>query len=107
MKQDLWKELNKPYMNTYVSITEEDKDILKDLLELLMDLYLKERIFPNEYNKIDRLLLSTDEENKVLGAKIPPKWNHRIGKLDKLIKSLDMDNIYMAVAIIQKYELEI
>ena len=79
MKQDLWKELNKPYMNTYVSITEEDKDILKDLLELLMDLYLKERIFTNEYNKIERLLLSTDEENKVLGVKIlEAKCNGRI-----------------------------
>ena len=78
MKQDLWKELNKPYMNTYVSITEEDKDILKDLLELLMDLYLKERIFTNEYNKIERLLLSTDEENKVLGVKIlEAKYNGR------------------------------
>lgn len=32
---------------------------------------------------------------------------HRIGKLEKLIESLDMENIYMAVAIIQRYELEI
>ena len=78
MGEGLWKQLNKPYMNTYVSITEEDKDILEDLLELLMDLYLKERIFTNEYNKIERLLLSTDEENKVLGVKIlEAKYNGR------------------------------
>lgn len=57
---------------------EEDEKILESLLELLMDLYLKEKIFADEYTKIERLLHSKDEENKVLGIKIlEAKYNGR------------------------------
>jgi hypothetical protein len=44
--------------------------ILSKIRKLLMDLYLTGKITNNEYNKIERLILSKDAENQILGFKI-------------------------------------
>jgi len=81
-------------------ITEAENQAIRKLARQLEEImmFVESTINPNQKasEMATQMLISSVKRGKTPA--------HRIGKLDKLIKSLDMENIYMAIAIIQRYE---